>query len=257
MRPTLRLSLAVAAAAFVLAPVTGAPAASATPTCNGKTATLFVSPTNSSGQVIVGTAGDDVIVGGNGNDVIDGGGGNDTICGLGGDDKIRGGAGNDYLFGGKGDDDVGGQAGDDEVVGGEGNDRLQGGAGNDVLRGGDGNDILNGGEGDDELHGGANDDVLAGGDGTDSCDGGAGTSDRATLNSGCEGASSATESSSIPGTTFDALVVRAAEAEGTSWADGAAVDPANEGNPAEKLVSTDANTTGDVVGGNVTPAGDQ
>jgi Ca2+-binding RTX toxin-like protein len=78
-------------------------AAAATPTCDGKLATIVV-PAPPAGawqsDPVVGTAGDDVIVGTDLPDTIDGAGGNDTICGLEGNDHLIGGSGDDRLFGG-------------------------------------------------------------------------------------------------------------------------------------------------------------
>lgn len=70
-----------------------------------------------------------------------GGAGNDVIISLGGNDRVEGGAGNDNLYGGEGAD---------KLFGGNGNDKLWGGGGKDQLEGGTGNDtyILGG---DDEL----------------------------------------------------------------------------------------------------------
>jgi Ca2+-binding RTX toxin-like protein len=241
------------------------PAASA-PKCFGQPATIYRGsgyPGTSTAKAndpmtITGTPGNDVIYAANGNDVIDGGRGNDVICGVGGNDKIRGGEGDDQIFGSQGDDDLGGQSGNDEVIGGPGNDRVNGGADNDTVRGGDGNDILNGGDGDDLVFGGNDDDVLAGNDGVDNCQGGNGN-DVLTSNGGCETGSAAIVSNNTASTTAagDTAVVKAAEAEGTSWSDGAGVNPATESNPAAVyLPATAGGTSQDVVGGNVTANGD-
>src|SRR5205823_5896663 len=99
------LALALAAGGAL---VQGAPrvaAQTATPTCDGKPATIVVS---APGMTTMGTSGDDVIVGTTGPDTILGGGGNDTICGLGGDDVLVGGSGNDRIFGGPGNDSING-----------------------------------------------------------------------------------------------------------------------------------------------------
>ncbi|MEZ4734449.1 MAG: hypothetical protein R3E79_45745, partial [Caldilineaceae bacterium] len=73
-------------------------------------------------------------VGTNGNNTLLGTNGPDLILGLGGNDLLRG------------------NGGDDLLCGGDGVDLLQGLAGNDLLDGGPGNDVLNGGSGDyDEL----------------------------------------------------------------------------------------------------------
>jgi Ca2+-binding RTX toxin-like protein len=96
------------------------PRGQATPTCDGKPAT------------IVGTDGDDDLVGTQGPDVIVGLGGNDiNIKGLGGNDVICGGKGWDFLWGSWGKDTLLGQAGRDAIDGGDGNDRCEGGKGKD------------------------------------------------------------------------------------------------------------------------------
>ena len=107
------------------------------PTCDGKTATVYVDANGKvvggplSGRayagVLRGTAGPDVIVGTINGDQLVGLGGNDVICGGNGDDRIRGGEGDDALFG-EGDDDV--------IVGGPGADTIDGGSGQDRCRDG-------------------------------------------------------------------------------------------------------------------------
>jgi hypothetical protein len=101
--------------------------------------------------------------------------------------------------------------------------------------------------------------VLAGGDGTDNCQGNNGN-DVITLNGGCEDPPSADRVSTNTAATTtagDSAVVRAAESEGTSWADGASVNPATESNPAAAfLPNTTGGTSTDVEGGNVTAQGD-
>lgn len=76
--------------------------AQAAETCDGKVATIVVTPKPGafSTDPVVGTPGDDVIVGTEQHDIIDGAGGNDTVCGFAGRDEIAGGPGNDRLFGG-------------------------------------------------------------------------------------------------------------------------------------------------------------
>jgi Ca2+-binding RTX toxin-like protein len=97
------------------------PRGQATPTCNGKPAT------------IVGTDGGDDLVGTQGPDVIVGLGGNDiNIKGLGGNDVICGGKGRDFLWGSWGKDTLLGQADGDALDGGNGNDRCEGGKGKDT-----------------------------------------------------------------------------------------------------------------------------
>lgn len=97
-----RLILSLAAAGALAAQLlVVTPAAAATPTCDGKAATIF----GHSGT-IDGTSGDDVIVGSASADTIDGRGGHDTICGGTGGDTLIGGPGSDYLDGGQGIDEL-------------------------------------------------------------------------------------------------------------------------------------------------------
>jgi Ca2+-binding RTX toxin-like protein len=146
------------------------------PTCNGKTATIYVKdgkivggPGNGSAYAgtLIGSIGNDVIVGTEGKDIVDAKAGNDTICGLGGDDKLTADAGTDYVDGGIGNDTLKGSSGDDTLIGGEGNDALDGDDGNDTLIGGNGNDFLDGDKNNDTLTGNAGADTFKGGDGTD------------------------------------------------------------------------------------------
>jgi Ca2+-binding RTX toxin-like protein len=57
-----------------------------------------------SGELFVGTAGNDTRNGGDGNDTLEGREGDDILSGVGGDDTLVGGAGNDLLYGGAGID---------------------------------------------------------------------------------------------------------------------------------------------------------
>jgi Ca2+-binding RTX toxin-like protein len=91
----------------------------ATPTCNGKPATIVGTD---GGDGLEGTQGPDVIVSLGGHDFIDGLGGNDVICGGKGADSLDGVNGNDTLLG---------QAGNDALDGGPGKDRCEGGKGKD------------------------------------------------------------------------------------------------------------------------------
>lgn len=129
---------------------------------------------NDSGQVVVGTGGDDVIIGGLGDDTLRGLVGNDVLCGLEGVDTLVGGSGEDSLFGGPGEDTLRGDQGDDFLAGGPGNDTLVGGGANDILEGEDGDDVLRGEAGDDSLSGGNDHDLLRGGGGVDTLLGDAG-----------------------------------------------------------------------------------
>ena len=67
-------------------------------------------PVATTGNVIIGTPGDDVIEGTNGRDIILGLEGNDTIKGLKGDDVIFGCDGDDHIDGGPGNDELFGDA---------------------------------------------------------------------------------------------------------------------------------------------------
>ena len=127
------------------------------------------SPTT--GNLLVGGAGNDTLVGGVGDDVLQGDEGNDTLRGRRGDDRLEGGSGNDTLIGGVGDDMLDGGSGDDMLLGSAGNDTLRGRRGDDTLYGGDGHDTLYGGAGDDMLDGGSGDDVLRGNKGNDTLHG--------------------------------------------------------------------------------------
>jgi Ca2+-binding RTX toxin-like protein len=88
--------LAIVTLVASLLAVAAPAAAQATPTCDGKAAT---------------------IVGTNGNDQIQGTSGNDVIVGLGGRDRIFGGAGNDIICGGDRGDLLRGQRGRDRLFG--------------------------------------------------------------------------------------------------------------------------------------------
>jgi Ca2+-binding RTX toxin-like protein len=180
----------------------------ATPTCNGKTATIYRGSGHAgtdgapgSPMKVTGTDGADVIVGDSGKDQLLGGGGDDTICG---------GDGNDQVFDGAGADWVDGESGDDELFAGHGTDTLAGGDDRDTvsyvgrtrglsitLQGTSDNGIADeddtiaadvenakGGSGDDHiggsgvanlLMGGAGDDTISGYDGADSISDGPGT----------------------------------------------------------------------------------
>jgi Ca2+-binding RTX toxin-like protein len=147
------------------------------PTCNGKTATIYVKDgviVGGAGNgstytgTLIGTIGNDVIVGTEGKDTVDAKAGNDTICGLGGDDQLTADAGDDYVDGGSGKDTLKGSSGADTLIGGDNDDSLDGDDGNDVLIGGNGNDFLDGDKNNDMLTGNAGADRFKGGDGTDS-----------------------------------------------------------------------------------------
>ncbi|MBA4801326.1 MAG: tandem-95 repeat protein [Euryhalocaulis sp.] len=93
---------------------------------NGATdsATVYITVTGESAEVLVGT---------NGNDTLNGTPGQDVIYGLDGHDRLNGLADDDVLFGGNGDDRMIGGAGDDTLVGGQGRDTLTGNSGADVF----------------------------------------------------------------------------------------------------------------------------
>jgi Ca2+-binding RTX toxin-like protein len=122
------------------------------PTCEGRTATVYVAAGRivggpDSGQpytgTLRGTDGADVINGTTGADTITSGGGTDTVCALGGMDNVSG------------------EADADRLIGGVGNDRLSGGTGADTLQGRAGNDTLTGGEGADRFVGGPGTDTAS------------------------------------------------------------------------------------------------
>lgn len=140
--------------------------------CRGVLATVVGT---SSGDVLVGTPGDDVFFGGRGNDIINGLGGDDLICAGKGNDVIDGGAGNDVVYTDNGDDQVAGGSGDDRIDTGRGTDIINGNLGNDLILGRGGADTLRGGQGNDELRGGRGRDTLIGDTGTDEAFGGRGS----------------------------------------------------------------------------------
>ncbi len=100
MRRTTTLTV-LAALALTPLGLAAAPAVAAE-TCDGKVATIVVTPATDGHTTtpVTGTPGDDVVLGTADDDTIDGAGGNDTICGLAGADTLVGGDGDDRLFGG-------------------------------------------------------------------------------------------------------------------------------------------------------------
>ncbi len=134
LRRTAALLTSAALLASLTVAIVGVPAASATPKCDGHTATIVGS------GIIIGTDGPDVIVGSNGADTIEAGKGRDIICGRRGDDVISGGGGRDRIFGGRGDDIIAGGGGGDDIFGFRGNDFIRGQGGNDFINGGRGTD---------------------------------------------------------------------------------------------------------------------
>ena len=206
-----RLLPAAAALSLLLTAAWAAPdAGAATPTCDGKTATIIATE-----EETFGTDGPDVIVATDASRLIDGGGGNDAICarseprsgvrlfGGAGNDVVRGGPGKERLDGGLGRDRVNGGGGRDiavfasdhgvkvdlaagtaqtasgsetltriaVVIGTPGNDVLLGHGGADSLYAGDGDDILRGRSGNDALYGKNGSDRVYGGAGSDSLHG--------------------------------------------------------------------------------------
>ena len=147
---------------------------------NGNTATVTVTingESSATGDVSVGTGGNDTQTGGTGNDTFVGGAGNDTIIGGGGVNVVtyagaptgvhvrlnHGDVPNDG-FGGtdtiSGVQNVTGTAFNDIIVGESGGNTLRGGDGYDVLIGLGGDDILFGGSGSaNELYGGTGNDT--------------------------------------------------------------------------------------------------
>jgi len=105
-----------------------------------------ITDTSSTGNSIIGGAGNDTITGGIGKDTIDGGAGIDSITGGEGNDDITGGGGNDIIFAGGGIDTItGGATASEYIDGGDGDDTFTM-AGNwttaDTIVGGLGNDTL-------------------------------------------------------------------------------------------------------------------
>ena len=100
--------------------------------------------------------------------------GDDTLRGNGGNDIMEGGAGNDNHLGGEGDDILTDTFGDDVMKGGPGNDAISGGPGLDLLQGNAGKDFIIAGNDNSEIFGGQGDDVIYTGDGATESFGGAG-----------------------------------------------------------------------------------
>ena len=113
----------------------------------GQSATIvtFASVNASTGDTLLGGAGDDTLTGADGDDFLAGGAGADIMDGQFGNDVLLGGTDNDTISGGAGDDVLQGQSGNDSLDGGAGNDQL-------IWRGGiDGDDFFDAGDGQDAI----------------------------------------------------------------------------------------------------------
>jgi len=100
------------------------------------TALLVAAPTGALAAKLTGTSRADRLVGSPQADAIDGRAGNDTITGLAGNDLLIGGLGADHLAGGPGNDSIGanGDAGRDRIVCGAGSDVVNADLGDVVAR---------------------------------------------------------------------------------------------------------------------------
>ena len=132
-----------------------------------QTATGTEITTESVGQWMPGTSGNDLLVGGMGNDTIWSHEGNDVIYATGGDNLIGSGEGNDTIHGGWGNDTIWAGPGDDVIFANGGDNLIGGGPGNDTIYGGDGNDTIWAGPGDDMVFSGGGDNVIGVGPGSD------------------------------------------------------------------------------------------
>ena len=192
----MRRALVTITAAALLVGAWWVPAASAAPTCFGRTATVQGSPRADGWTYYYGTDGPDVIIGTDiGSDKIYGAYGNDLICARGGVyDVIWDGPGDDRVQGGAGADDFETGPGRDVYWGGFGRDAVWGLGGGSTFYGGPGNDYVEfddpltadrayGEGGNDTLHmnAGGPADVVNGGVGADTC-----AVNRADQVTGCE-----------------------------------------------------------------------
>lgn len=116
-----------------------------------------------SGDVQLGTAGDDEYRGNGGNDSFDAGAGNDSLDAGTGNDTIAAGTGNDTVLGGTGNDVIYGGTLASPDAQGSGNDVIDSGEGNDVVYAGDGADSVTAGTGADTVYAGAGDDTVESG----------------------------------------------------------------------------------------------
>ncbi|WP_281018759.1 FecR domain-containing protein [Minwuia sp. IMCC3077] len=87
--------------------------------------TFIIFGRDSSGEALVGGAGNDDLTGDENANLLVGAQGNDTLSGLVGNDVLRGGIGDDSAVGGDGDDLLDGGAGADTLIGGAGVDTLR------------------------------------------------------------------------------------------------------------------------------------
>ncbi|MFY0407585.1 calcium-binding protein [Solicola sp. PLA-1-18] len=168
-----RISISAGAALLATLAVAPTGAHAATPTCQGKRATIVGS---TSVAAVKGTAGRDVIVG-SGENTISARGGDDLVCSPGGD-TISGGAGADSIVvtggenfatriaGGAGDDRITVAGLADSVRGDAGADRITTHGAVSQISGGDGNDRVDDTNGWAAAFGDAGDDVMVGGIGT-------------------------------------------------------------------------------------------
>jgi Ca2+-binding RTX toxin-like protein len=135
-----------------------------------------VQGSNTAGDNITGSTGNNVLYGYGGNDILNGGDGNDTLIGGTGNDSLIGGNGNDYAYyysatgvvtvnlgTGTASDGEGGTDTLSQIENVQGSntagDNITGSTGNNVLYGYGGNDTLNGGAGNDSLIGGLGNDI--------------------------------------------------------------------------------------------------
>lgn len=132
------------------------------PSCNGRTATIYV---DADGMVIGGEYDGQpyqgLLVGSRGNNVIVGTSDSDIIFSRKGSDVICAGAGDDLVIATKGENIIYGEAGNDLIQGGKHSDEIYGGEGDDYLSGGNANDFIDGGSGDNLAIGGRGRDTCA------------------------------------------------------------------------------------------------
>jgi Ca2+-binding RTX toxin-like protein len=119
--------------------------------------------TDTLGDRIFSSEGDDTLRGGGGNDIMEGGAGNDNHIGGAGDDILTDNFGEDNMKGGPGNDAIAGGPGPfDLLQGNEGHDFVVGGPDQSEVFGGPGNDVIYVGKGLSESFGGSGDDWIEG-----------------------------------------------------------------------------------------------